>query len=392
MTNEYYINLDKEYIANTYKRQNVVLAKGSGSTAYDVEGKKYIDFTSGIGVNSLGWCSERWVSAVTEQVQTLQHTSNIFGSVPDAVLAEKLCTAAGYKKVFFSNSGAEANEGAIKVARKFGADSKGNQCVNIITLQNSFHGRTIAALEATGQDVFHKNFFPFTDGFKYAPINDKDALTAAFDNTVCAVMLELVQGEGGVIAADKDYIGFVAEFCNENDILFIIDEVQTGIGRTGTLLASEQFGVKPDITTLAKGLGGGLPIGAILMNEKTQNVLSFGDHGSTFGGNPVSCAGGVAVLSELLDNGLLAEVSPKAEYIKKKLSEIPQVKDISGLGMMIGVTLEDGYTAADIAAKCAANGLLILTAKTKLRLLPPLNITIEEIDEGIEILKKTLGE
>lgn len=392
MTNEYYINLDKEYIANTYKRQNVVLAKGSGSTAYDVEGKKYIDFTSGIGVNSLGWCSERWVSAVTEQVQTLQHTSNIFGSLPDAVLAEKLCTAAGYKKVFFSNSGAEANEGAIKVARKFGADSKGKECVNIITLQNSFHGRTIAALEATGQDVFHKNFFPFTDGFKYVPINDKDALTAAFDNTVCAVMLELVQGEGGVIAADKDYIRFVAEFCNENDILFIIDEVQTGIGRTGTLLASEQFGVKPDITTLAKGLGGGLPIGAILMNEKTQNVLSFGDHGSTFGGNPVSCAGGVAVLSELLDNGLLAEVSPKAEYIKKKLSEIPQVKDISGLGMMIGVTLEDGYTAADIAAKCAANGLLILTAKTKLRLLPPLNITIEEIDEGIEILKKTLGE
>ncbi len=390
MTNEYYINLDKQYISNTYKRQNVVLARGKGSTAYDVEGKKYIDFTSGIGVNSLGFCNENWTSAVTAQVQTLQHSSNIFVSVPDTVLAEKLCKATGYSKVFFSNSGAEANEGAVKVARKFGADTKGKECVNIITLQNSFHGRTVAALEATGQDVFHKNFYPFTGGFKYAPINDKSALENTYDDTVCAVMVELVQGEGGVIAADKDYIRFVADFCKEKEILFIVDEVQTGVGRTGTLLTSTQFGVKPDVTTLAKGLGGGLPIGAVLMNEKTQGVLSFGDHGSTFGGNPVSCAGGVAVLDELLDRGLLNEVSPKADYIRGKLLEIPQVKELSGLGLMIGITLAEGYTASEIAAKCAENGLLILTAKTKLRMLPPLNITKEEIDEGIEILRKTL--
>lgn len=390
MTNEYYINLDKQYISNTYKRQNVVLARGKGSTAYDVEGKKYIDFTSGIGVNSLGFCNENWTSAVTAQVQTLQHSSNIFVSVPDTVLAEKLCKATGYSKVFFSNSGAEANEGAVKVARKFGADTKGKECVNIITLQNSFHGRTVAALEATGQDVFHKNFYPFTGGFKYAPINDKSALENTYDDTVCAVMVELVQDEGGVIAADKDYIRFVADFCKEKEILFIVDEVQTGVGRTGTLLTSTQFGVKPDVTTLAKGLGGGLPIGAVLMNEKTQGVLSFGDHGSTFGGNPVSCAGGVAVLDELLDRGLLNEVSPKADYIRGKLLEIPQVKELSGLGLMIGITLAEGYTASEIAAKCAENGLLILTAKTKLRMLPPLNITKEEIDEGIAILAKTL--
>ncbi len=390
MTNEYYQNLDKQYIANTYKRQNVVLTRGSGSTGFDAEGKKYIDFTSGIGVNSLGFCNENWVSAVTAQISTIQHTSNIFVSVPDTVLAEKLCKAAGYSKVFFANSGAEANEGAVKIARKYGADNKGKECVNIITMQNSFHGRTIAALEATGQDVFHKNFYPFTGGFRYVPMNDKEALEAAFDETVCAVMIELVQGEGGVIAADKDYVRFLADFCRDHEILLIVDEVQTGIGRTGTLLTSRQFGIAPDITTLAKGLGGGLPIGAVLMNEKTEGVLSYGDHGSTFGGNPVSCAGGVAVLTELLDCGLLEEVSPKAEYIREKLLEIPQIKELSGLGLMIGITLADGYTASDIAAKCAENGLLILTAKTKLRMLPPLNITKEEIDKGLEILAKTL--
>ena len=390
MNNDYYQNLDRQYISGTYKRQNVVLAKGSGSTAYDVEGKKYIDFTSGIGVNSLGFCCENWVSTVTAQLNAIQHTSNIFVSVPDTVLAEKLCKATGYSKVFFANSGAEANEGAIKIARKFGVDTKGKDCVNIITLQNSFHGRTVAALEATGQDVFHKNFYPFTGGFKYAPINDKKELETTYDETVCAVMVELVQGEGGVIAADKDYIRYVSDFCQEKGILFIVDEVQTGVGRTGTLLTSTQFGVKPDVTTLAKGLGGGLPIGAVLMNEKTQGVLSFGDHGSTFGGNPVSCAGGVAVLTELLDNGLLEEVSPRADYIRNKLLEIPQITELSGLGMMIGITLAEGYKASEIAAKCAENGLLILTAKTKLRMLPPLNITKEEIDEGIEILRKTL--
>ena len=391
MTNEYYIENDKKYIANTYKRQNVVLARGKGSAAYDADGKKYIDFTSGIGVNSLGYCNDNWVSAVVAQAQTLQHTSNIFYSVPDVILAEKLCKATGYSKVFFANSGAEANEGAIKAARKYGADNKGKDCVNIITLQNSFHGRTIAALEATGQDVFHKNFYPFTGGFKYVPINDKAALENAFDNTVCAVMIEVVQGEGGVVAADKEYVKFVWNFCKEKDILFIVDEVQTGVGRTGTLLASRQFGVIPDITTLAKGLAGGLPIGAVLMNEKTGGVFGFSDHGSTFGGNPVACAGGVAVLDELLDRGVLAEVSAKADYFRKELADIPAVEDVSGLGLMIGITLNDKYTAADVAAKCAENGLLVLTAKTKIRFLPPLNITKDEIDEGLSIFKKVLG-
>lgn len=386
MTNNNISEKDSNFISNTYKRHPIVLEKGKGAVAYDVEGKKYIDFSSGIGVNCLGYCNDSWVDAVVKQVRTLQHTSNLFGTLPDVELAEKLCNATGYRKVFFGNSGAEANECAIKVARKFGITSKGENCNNIVTLVNSFHGRTITTLAATGQDSFHKNFFPFTGGFKYAPINDKTALESIVDDTVCAVMMELVQGEGGVIAADSDYVSFVSEFCKSKGILLIVDEVQTGIGRTGTLLASEQFGIKPNLVTLAKGLGGGLPIGAVLMDELTENVFTYGDHGSTFGGNPVACAGGVAVLNELLDNGVLENVPQKAEYLRTELLKIPQVKELSGLGLMIGITIDEKYTASDIAANCIKNGLLVLTAKTKLRLLPPLNITKEEIDEGIRLL------
>lgn len=386
MTNNNISDKDSNFISNTYKRHPITLEKGKGAVAYDVEGKKYIDFSSGIGVNCLGYCNDFWVDAVVKQVRTLQHTSNLFGTLPDVELAEKLCNATGYRKVFFGNSGAEANECAIKAARKFGITSKGENCNNIVTLVNSFHGRTITTLAATGQDSFHKNFFPFTGGFKYAPINDKTALESIVDDTVCAVMMELVQGEGGVIAADSDYVSFVSEFCKSKGILLIVDEVQTGIGRTGTLLASEQFGIKPNLVTLAKGLGGGLPIGAVLMDELTENVFTYGDHGSTFGGNPVACAGGVAVLNELLDNGVLEDVPQKAEYLRTELLKIPQVKELSGLGLMIGITIDEKYTASDIAANCIKNGLLVLTAKTKLRLLPPLNITKEEIDEGIRLL------
>ena len=389
MTNKDYAELDEKYISHTYKRFPVTLVSGKGATAFDAEGKSYIDFGSGIGVNSLGYCSDKWVDAVVNQAKTLQHTSNLYTTAPDVKLAEKLCTAAGYSRVFFGNSGAEANECAIKLARKYGVEKKGEKCTNIITFVNSFHGRTVATLEATGQDTFHKNFFPFTNGFRYVPVGDTEALTNAVDDTVCGIMIELVQGEGGVISVDKDFVKSVENICKENDILFIIDEVQTGIGRTGTLLASEQLGVKPNITTLAKGLGGGLPIGAALMDEAVKDVFSYGDHGSTFGGNPVVCAGGLAVLEELLDNGVLESVREKAAYIKEKLSQIPQVKDISGLGMMIGITIDESVTSGEVAGRCVENGLLILTAKAKLRMLPPLNISKEEIDKGIEILAKS---
>lgn len=392
MTNSIFSEKDSQFISNTYKRHPITLEKGKGAVAYDVEGKKYIDFSSGIGVNSLGYCNDSWVDAVVKQVRNLQHTSNLFATLPDVELAEKLCSATGYRKVFFGNSGAEANECAIKIARKYGITNKGEGCNNIVTLVNSFHGRTITTLAATGQESFHKNFFPFTGGFKYAPINDKSALESTVDDTVCAVMMEVVQGEGGVIAADKEYVTFVSELCKSKGILLIVDEVQTGIGRTGTLLASEQFGVKPNLVTLAKGLGGGLPIGAVLMDELTENVFTYGDHGSTFGGNPVACAGGVAVLNEITENGVLESVPEKAEYLRAELLKIPQVKELSGLGLMIGITVDEKYTASEVAKKCVENGLLILTAKTKLRILPPLNITKEEIDEGVKILTASFAE
>ena len=293
--------------------------------------------------------------------------------------------------MFFGNSGAEANEGALKVARKYGAEKHGEKCNTVITLKNSFHGRTITTLAATGQDVFHQYFLPLTDGFKYVEAGNIEELEAAVDETVCAIMIELIQGEGGVVPVSPEFVKRVDEICKEKDLVFVIDEVQTGIGRTGTLLCYEQYGISPDVISLAKGLGGGLPIGAVLMNERVAGVFSYGLHGSTFGGNPVSCAGAKYLLNKILAPGFLEEVNEKAAYLRGKLEEIPQIESVTGLGLMLGAQLKEGYTAADIAGKCAANGALVLTAKTKLRFLPPLTITYEEIDKGLAVLKDCLN-
>jgi len=390
MKNTDIFNKDSEYIAHTYNRFPVAISQGKGATAADFDGKKYIDFGSGIGTNSLGFCDEKWINAVTEQLKKVQHTSNLFYTAPDAILAEQLCEATGYSKVFFGNSGAEANEGAIKIARKYGLEKKGEHCNRIITLENSFHGRTITTLSATGQDAFHQYFFPFTEGFDYVPADDEHKLRERIDDSVCAVMIELVQGEGGVIAFEKDYVRSVEKICRENDILLIVDEVQTGIGRTGTFLCCEQYGIRPNIITLAKGLGAGLPIGAILMDKLTENVFQIGHHGSTFGGNPVVCAGALEVLKRVCNKEFLAEVNTKSRYLKEKLLALPYVTEVTGLGLMFGISIDDKLNARSIAERCVQNGLMILTAKKKLRILPPLNITLDEIDEGLLRLEKSL--
>ncbi len=380
--------LDQAHIMNTYGRNDVCIVKGKGSRCTDINGKEYIDFTTGIGVNSLGFCNEDWVNAVSEQAGTLQHISNLYYSLPDVKLAETLCKRTGYAKVFFGNSGAEANEGAIKVARKYSFDKYGIKRTNIVTLQNSFHGRTVTTLAATGQDVFHNFFFPFTGGFIYAEANSMEALKAACDDTVCAVMLEFIQGEGGVVPLDAEYVQRLAQFCHERDILIIADEVQTGIGRTGTLLASQQFRFLPDITTLAKGLGGGLPIGAVMVNEKLASVMGASSHGSTFGGNPVVCAGANVVL-EKLDDALLADVRRKGDKIRAALMKCSEVESVKGLGMMVGIGLKT-KTSKDVLKACQDAGLLVLTAKAKVRLLPPLTIPDEDLERGLEILCKVL--
>ena len=383
---------DYQYISHTYNRFSIALKEGHGARAIDFDGKKYIDFGSGIGTNSLGFCNENWLKAIVAQAEKLQHTSNLFYTLPDVLLAERLCEITDYSKIFFGNSGAEANEGAIKIARKYGMETKGISCNQIITLRNSFHGRTITTLAATGQDVFHRYFDPFTDGFRYIPVNDSQAFDNALDETICAVMIELVQGEGGVIALSKEYVAYIAEVCKERDILLIVDEVQTGVGRTGTFLCCERYGIHPNIITLAKGLGAGLPIGAVLMDEKTENVFQSGHHGSTFGGNPVVCAGALEVLNQIADEDFLADICMKSEYIREKIAAFPHVKELSGIGLMLGITLSEEVYAADIAKRCAEQGLLILTAKNKLRMLPPLNITKDEIDTGIGILQNVLSE
>ena len=390
MTFEQLKNDDKEYVLNTYGRFPLAIARGEGARCFDEEGREYIDFTSGIGVNSLGFCDEGWVCAISEQAATLQHTSNLYYTEPCVKLAKTLCERTGMKKVFFANSGAEANEGAIKAARKYSYMKYGEGRSTIISLVNSFHGRTVTTLAATGQEAFHKWFFPFTEGFDYAPANDIAALEAKLgEGGVCAVMLELVQGEGGVIALDKEYVKKVASLCAANDLLLIDDEVQTGAGRTGTLYAYEQFGITPDIVTSAKGLGGGLPLGAVLFGERAERALGVGDHATTFGGNPVVCAGANYVLSRL-DDEFLAAVKAKGEFLRKKLLELPHVKSVSGLGLMIGAELDIDAKAA--AAAAVENGALVLTAKTKLRLLPPLNIGPNEMADGLAALAKTLEE
>lgn len=385
-----YFKKDKKYVSQTYGRFDACIKKGKNATAWDIDGKKYIDFTSGIGVNSLGYANKDWAKAVSKQAKKVQHTSNLYYTKPYIKLAEKLCTYTGYNKVFFANSGAEANEGAIKAARKYSFDKYGKSRTTILTLKNSFHGRTITTLSATGQDVFHDYFFPFTDGFCYAPANDFNAFLTSCTKDVCAVMLEFIQGEGGVLPLDEEYIDKIHTYCQENDILFIADEVQTGVGRTGTFLASEQYGIIPDITTLAKGLGNGLPIGAVLFNDKTCDVLQKSQHGTTFGANPVACAGANVVVDEVCDAFFLDDVIEKGEYIRNRLSSLPQIDGIDGCGLMLGIRLNTKSSAAELAAKCVENGLLILTAKEKLRLLPPLTITYEELERGIDILIKVL--
>ena len=379
------------FVMPSYGRYPVVMEKGEGRTAVDEDGKQYIDFGSGIGTNSLGYCDEEWVNAVCEQAHKIQHTSNYYYTKVQADFAKALCETAGYVDMFFGNSGAEANECAIKIARKYSFDKYGKGRHNIITLVNSFHGRTMCTLSATGQEVFHNYFFPFVEGFINVEANNIDDLRAKLDDTVCAVMFEYVQGEGGVMALQQEFVDEIFRLCAEKDVLTIADEVQTGVGRTGKFLAGDHFGKKADLTTLAKGLAGGVPIGVCLAGEKCANVLTPGTHGSTFGGNPISCAGGNAVLKKVNSKGFLDEVYAKGEYIRKRLLECSEVAGVSGLGMMIGIELKT-KKAADIVKAALDKGLLLLTAKTKVRLLPPLTISYEELDRGLEILLGLLAD
>ncbi|MBP0983744.1 MAG: aspartate aminotransferase family protein [Oscillospiraceae bacterium] len=374
-----------KYVMPSYGRYDLVLDKGEGRQAVDEDGKQYIDFGSGIGTNSLGYCNEDWVEAVCEQAHKIQHTSNYYYTKVQADFAKALCETAGYTDMFFGNSGAEANECAIKIARKYSFDKYGKGRHNIITLVNSFHGRTLCTLSATGQDVFHNYFFPFVEGFINVEANNIEDLRAKLDDTVCAVMFEYIQGEGGVMPLQQDFVDEIFRLCAEKDVLTIADEVQTGVGRTGKFLAGDNFGHKADLTTLAKGLAGGVPIGVCLSGEKCAKVLTPGTHGSTFGGNPISCAGGLAVLRKVNSAGFLDEVAEKGQYIREKLLTSPEVASVSGMGLMIGIELKN-KKAGDIVKAALDKGLLLLTAKTKVRLLPPLTITYEEIDKGLEIL------
>lgn len=376
---------------HTYGRFPVALVKGKGVVAWDTEGKDYVDFTSGIGVNALGWCDEGWVQAVSRQAGELQHISNLYYNPVQTQLAEELCKASGLSKVFFGNSGAEANECAIKLARKWGMEQSPEKN-RVVTLQNSFHGRTVTTLAATGQEEFHKWFFPFTEGFDYAPANDLDAVEQAITDQTCAVMVELIQGEGGMFLLEKEFVQGLRKLCDEKNVLLLVDEVQTGVGRTGAFYCYQNFGILPDVVSSAKGLGGGLPIGACLCGEKLQNVLTGGMHGSTFGGNPIVCAAALEVLSRVNRPEFLAEVTEKGEYFREKLCKLPHVENVRGMGLMIGadVAADLGKTAGNVASACIESGLLILTAHSALRFLPPLTITKEEIDKGLARLKAVL--
>lgn len=379
------IEKDKQFVANTYARFPVEIVSGKGSYLYSADGKEYIDLGSGIGVTAFGIADDIWAKAVSEQLYKVQHTSNLYYTEPCARLAEILCNRTGMKKVFFGNSGAEANECAIKVARKYGADKKGEEYTTIVTLKNSFHGRTLTTLSATGQDKFHQLFQPLTGGFVYADANDIESVKKAVEeNKTCAVMIECVQGEGGVIALNKEFVQGVRELCDKHDILMVVDEVQTGNGRTGKLYAYMNYDIVPDVVTTAKGLGGGLPIGCCMMNDKTQNVLGFGDHGSTYGGNPVCCAGAISVI-ERIDEKLLDQVMLKSKYVFDTLSSAKGVESVSGMGLMIGI--KTTRPAKEIISECIENGVLCLSAKDKVRLLPALNIDFETLKKAVEIIK-----
>ncbi len=380
---------DKLFVANTYNRFPIEIVSGKGSLLYSSDGKEYIDLGSGIGVTAFGIADDEWKDAVTEQLNKVQHTSNLYYTEPCVLLAKALCERTGMKKVFFGNSGAEANECAIKIARKYATDKKGAKYNTIITLKNSFHGRTITTLSATGQDVFHKNFAPLTDGFVHATANDLDSVIEYVKkDNVAGVLIECVQGEGGVNALDKQFVLGVQQICNDNDLVFMVDEVQTGNGRTGELYSYMNYGVKPDVVTTAKGLGGGLPIGACLMSEKVEKVLGFGDHGSTFGGNPVCCAGALNVINRIDDN-LLKSVKEKSEYAFNELRSANGIESVSGLGLMIGI--KTVKPAKDVVSACMEKGVLCLTAKDKVRLLPAINIPFELFKKAINTIKEVVS-
>ena len=377
---------DKEYIASTYKRFPIAIEKGKGSEVYDTEGKRYIDMGSGIGVTAFGIADEKWQQAVIEQIGKVQHMSNLYYTEPCAKLAELLCKKSGMKKVFFGNSGAEANEGAIKAARKYAAEKKGEDTYTIITLENSFHGRTLTTLAATGQEHFHELFKPLTPGFMHVPANDLEAMKKAVENNkIAGIMMEVIQGEGGVKALDADFVQGVAKLCKEQDIVLIIDEVQSGNGRSGYMYAYQSYEIQPDVVSTAKGLAGGLPIGAVLLGEKLKDIFSYGDHGSTFGGNPVSCAAAISIV-ERIDDKLLEEVRKKSSYLFDTFEKAEGITAVSGMGLMIGLTTKK--PVSEVLNKCMENGVLCLTAKDKLRLLPALNIPMPLLKEAAEVIVK----
>ncbi len=383
------IKEDSENILNTYSRFKVVLESGNKEILKDINGKEYIDFSSGIGTNVFGACDEKWVEAVCNQAHTLQHTSNLYYSIPQVKLAKLLIEKTNMKKVFFSNSGAESNEGAIKAARKYSFDKYGLGRSEIITLEGSFHGRTIATLSATGQDVFHQYFFPFVGDFKYAKVNDIEGLKSLINEHTCAIMIETVQGEGGVNALDPEFIKFIDKICKEKDLVFIVDEVQTGNGRTGYLYSYMEYDVHPNIVTTAKGLAGGLPFGAILFDDKLQHTLSYGMHATTFGGNPICAAAAYSVLSRI-DDKLLDHVKECRKIIDEELKNDKNVIKTTGKGLMVGVELKEGIKASDVVNRCIEKGLIPLTAKNRIRLLPPLNISFDNLKKGLKILKEAL--
>lgn len=384
------MDMDKAYVAGTYKRFPVEIVSGKGSHAVDSQGKTYVDMGSGIGVTAFGYGDEAWKAAVTEQLDKVQHTSNLYYTEPCAKLAKLLCEKTGMKKVFFANSGAEANECAIKAARKYSAEKKGADCYTIVTLQNSFHGRTLTTLAATGQDHFHELYQPLTPGFVHVPANDIQALKDCVAKVkVAGILMEVVQGEGGVLPLTADYLAAANKLAHEQDIPLMMDEVQIGNGRSGKLYGYMNFDVQPDIVSTAKGLGGGLPIGACLLGEKVQNVLGFGDHGSTYGGNPVCCAGGVSIIGRLTDD-FLAEVQKKSAYVFETLTGAPGIESVTGLGLMIGV--KPVAPAAEVVKKCMERGVLCLTAKNKVRLLPALNIPMEDLQFAVETIRAVAAE
>jgi acetylornithine/N-succinyldiaminopimelate aminotransferase len=387
---EYIKSTEHEYLMPTYGRFEVAIESGKGATLTDIDGKSYIDFGSGIGVNSLGYADEKWVNAVSDQASKLAHISNLYYNPIQIELAKLLCEKSGFSKVFFANSGAEANEGMIKIARKYSFDKYGRDRATIVSLINSFHGRTITTLSATGQESFHNYFFPFTEGFKLAEASNIESLKLACTKDVCAILLESIQGEGGVMPLDADFVAQTAEFAKQNDILLMFDEVQTGIGRTGKLFGFEHYNVSPDVISVAKGLAGGLPMGAVLCSEALGNVLNAGMHGTTFGGNAICSAGAIEVLNRVANAEFLEQVCKKGEYIVNRIKKIPSVKNIRGKGLMLGFEIE-GIDSKKAAIALVQMGLLILTAKNVLRMLPPLVITQEEIDKGLSILEEYIG-